>query len=67
MKRKVSKFKKHNFCNTDKSEAVTSCSTKKSTLKNLAIRTRKHPRRSLSTINSQVLRSATLSKTDAKH
>ena len=66
MKRKVSKFKKHNFCTTDKSEAVTNCSTKKSALKNFAIPTRKHPRRSLSTINSQVLGSAALSKTDAK-
>ena len=55
MKCKASKLKKHNFCNTDRSEAVTSCSTKTSAL-----------RRSLSAINLQVFRSATLPKTDAK-
>ena len=34
MKRRVSKLKKkHNFCNTDNSEATTRCSTKESALK----------------------------------
>ena len=33
MKRKASKFKKHNFHNTDNSEAVTMYSTKKLALK----------------------------------
>ena len=42
-KSKVSKFKKHNFCNTNNSEVVTRCSTKKSALKNFAIPTGKQP------------------------
>ena len=67
MKHRVSKFKKHNFCNTDNSEAATRCSTKKATPKKSAIPTGKHPRRSLSAINSQALRRATLSKRDAKN
>ena len=70
MKCKVSKFKKHNFCDTDNSEVATRCSTKKkkkkATLKNSAILTGKDPRWSLSTINLQALRCATLSKRDAK-
>ena len=66
MKLKVSKFKKHNFCNIDKSEAATRCSTKKSTLKNFAISAGKHPRPSLSAINLQALRRVTISKRDAK-
>ena len=68
MKCKVSKFKKHNFCDTDNSEVATMCSTKKKKafLKNSAILTGKDPRWSLSTINLQALRCTTLSKRDAK-
>ena len=62
MKRKVSKFKKHNFYNTDNSEAA----TRGSTHKNSAIPTGKHPRQSPSAINLQALRRATLSKRDTK-
>ena len=62
MKRKVSKFKKHNFCNTDNSEAA----TRYSTHKNSALPTGKQPRQSPSAINLQALRRATLSKRDAK-
>ena len=72
MKCKVSKFKKHNFCDTDNSEVATRCphththTKKKATLKNSAILTGKDPRWTLSTINLQALRCATLSKRDAK-
>ena len=68
MKRKVSKLKKkHNFCNTDNSQAATRYSTKKAAPKNSAIPTRKLPCRSLSAINSQALRCVTLSKRDTKN
>ena len=66
MKRKVSKLKKHNFCNTDNSEAAATFSTKKATPKNLVIPTGKHPLRSLSLINLQALKHETLSKRDVK-
>ena len=66
MKREVSKFKKHNVCNTDNWEAATRCFTKKPALKNSETPTGKHLRWSVYAINSQAISRATLSKREAK-